>query len=237
MPPVILVSGWGFSSRAMEPLAEALQPWPCTLLSSGDLIRRATGAATTPAGELAALILAQTEPPVVVAWSLGSLFTLQALQDCHERVLHLHLLGATLRFLQAGDYTCAMTDTDLSGLRRAVVRNASATLPIFARRAAQPNQDWLPNPLPSDWLEFDVPQLCAGLDFLRDIDLRDRVFPSVSAALVHGKEDNLMPVNAARLVAAALPGAVLTRVPGLGHLAPLYVPRVQAGMIRDAITP
>ncbi len=237
MPPVILISGWGFSHRAMEPLAEALHPWPCTLLSAGDLIRRADAAGTTPAGELAALIGTQAAPAVVIAWSLGALFTLQALPDCHERVRHLHLLGATLRFLQSAEYTCAMTEADLIGLRRAVVRNAAATLPLFARRAAQPNADWLPAPLPSDWLEFDVPQLCAGLDHLRDIDLRDRVFPSVSATILHGKEDNLMPVNAARLVAAALPGSQLTRVPGLGHLVPLYVPRVQAGMIRDAIRP
>ena len=47
MPPVILVSGWGFSTRPMEPLAEALQPWPATVVSSSDLIRQASASGTT----------------------------------------------------------------------------------------------------------------------------------------------------------------------------------------------
>ena len=234
MPPVILVSGWGFSTRPMEPLAAALQPWPATLVSASELIRRATASCTTPESSLADLVSAQPEPAVVVAWSLGAMLALQALPHCHQNIRHLHLLSVTLRFLQDADSTCAQTATELAGLRRAVSRNPAVTLPLFARNAAKPNGDWLPDPIPSDWFDLDAPLLCAGLDLLKDTDLRGRTFPAVSATLIHGKEDNLMPVNASRLVAAALPGAQLNRIPGLGHLTPLYVPQIQAGMIRDA---
>lgn len=235
MPPVILVSGWGFSTRPMDPLAEALQPWPVTQVSVGELLRRATASGSTPEAVLAELILSQSEPAVVVAWSLGAMLALQAVPLCHEHIRHLHLLSVTLRFLQDADYSCAQTATELVALRRAVARNPAVTLPLFARNAAKPNGEWLPEPLPAEWFDLDAPLLCAGLDLLKETDLRGRTFSAVSSTLIHGKDDNLMPVNAARLVAAALPGSQLTRVPMLGHLTPLYVPRVQAGMIRDAM--
>lgn len=235
MPPVILVSGWGFSTRPMEPLAEALRPWPATLVPAGELLRRATSSGISPEAALSELIRAQPEPAVVVAWSLGAMLALQALPHCHENIRHLHLLSVTLRFLQDEDYACGQTAAELAALRRAVARNPAVTLPLFARNAAKPNGEWLPDPIPADWFDPDAPSLCAGLDLLKETDLRGRTFPAVPATLIHGKDDNLMPVNAARLVAAALPGSKLNRIPGLGHLTPLYVPAVQAGMIRDAI--
>ena len=236
MPPLIIVSGWGFSTRPMEPLAEALLPWPATLLSANELLRQASTAGTTPADVLTGLVRTQPEPPVVVAWSLGAMLALQALPHCHDHIRHLHLMSATLRFLQDADYTSAQTESELTALRRATARNPAVTLPLFARNAARPNGEWLPDPIPADWFDLDAPLLCAGLDLLKHTDLRGQTFPAVSATLIHGKDDNLMPVNAARLVAAALPGSRLSRIPGLGHLAPLYVPGVQAGMIRDALS-
>lgn len=236
MPPVILVSGWGFSTRPMEPLAEALQPWPATLVSAGELIRRAASSVISPEAALSDLVRAQPEPAVVVAWSLGAMLALQALPHCRGNICHLHLLSVTLRFLQDEDYPCAQTATELAALRRALTRNPAVTLPLFARNAAKPNGEWLPDPVPADWFDPDAPSLCAGLDLLKETDLRGRPLPAVPATLIHGKDDNLMPINASRLVAAALPGSQLNRIPNLGHLTPLYFPRIQAGMIRDAVS-
>jgi len=47
---------------------------------------------------------------------------------------------------------------------------------------------------------------------------------AVPAAVVVGEEDGLTPPAAARAAASALPDAVLTVVPGAGHLSPLEAP-------------
>ena len=235
MTPVVLVSGWGFTPRVLQPLAEALQPWPVVPTSATRLVQQAAANGTSPHDELAGLVRQQGQPVVLVAWSQGAMFALQALPACQGGIRHLHLLSPTLRFLQDGDYTAGLTPDELAGLRRAVVRRPAVALTLFARKAAAPNDAWLPDPLPSEWIENDPSALGAGLDLLRDTDLRAMDPCGVPATILHGKDDGIMPVNAARLVAARLPGSTLTRIPGLGHLTPLYAPQIQAGMIRDAL--
>ncbi|HEV8560377.1 MAG TPA: alpha/beta hydrolase [Actinophytocola sp.] len=51
---------------------------------------------------------------------------------------------------------------------------------------------------------------------LRDAD--------VPALILHGEEDNLIPVAAARQLAELLPRAEIVTFPGTGHLPPLEVP-------------
>ena len=87
-------------------------------------------------------------------------------------------------------------------------------------------------------LPNDLRTIFLGASGLRDLSplLTDRI-----AALAHTTGLSPRTIRrrlreAARLVAAALPGSKLNRIPGLGHLTPLYVPALQAGMIRDAVT-
>jgi pimeloyl-ACP methyl ester carboxylesterase len=59
---------------------------------------------------------------------------------------------------------------------------------------------------------------------LRDAD--------VPALILHGEEDNLIPVAAARQLAELLPRAEIVTLPGTGHLPPLEVPaEVTAAMV------
>jgi pimeloyl-ACP methyl ester carboxylesterase len=47
----------------------------------------------------------------------------------------------------------------------------------------------------------------------------------VPTLVLHGDEDQLVPPDTARAMAAAIPGAQFSAVPGAGHLAPLENPR------------
>ncbi|HLI43226.1 MAG TPA: alpha/beta hydrolase [Acidimicrobiales bacterium] len=50
--------------------------------------------------------------------------------------------------------------------------------------------------------------------------------------VIHGTADHVVPAQAARQLAAAIPGAELVMRPGLGHLLPFEEPEVVAGAVR-----
>ena len=90
------------------------------------------------------------------------------------------------------------------------------------------SQQLLAAPLP------DTVTLLAGLDWLRDVDLRPALAGSrAPALLVHGENDPLMPLAAARWLNAALPGSHLEIFAGAAHAPFLNNPELFARLIGD----
>ncbi len=55
---------------------------------------------------------------------------------------------------------------------------------------------------------------------------------TVPVVIVHGLEDNLVPVERAREMKAALPAARLTELPGVGHCPPVEAPEETAAALK-----
>jgi pimeloyl-ACP methyl ester carboxylesterase len=139
-----------------------------------------------------------------------------------ERTAALVLRSGSTRTMWAPDYPWGRTEEDYQGelereLRifgpRAQGKEALASLGRF-------DEDDLEQFL--DYLRFGSSPgtLEALLQMNKEIDIR-HVLPAVHVPtlVLHGSEDKIVPLDAARYLAERIPGAVLVEVPGAGHLA------------------
>ena len=163
-------------------------------------------------------------------WSLGGLLALQAALLAPERVARLILIGSTPSFAQRDGWAPAQPPSVLAGFAEAVASNTRATLQRFvalfnqgdtkARAISRDiNQGILSSSL------APVPTLLKGLEWLRDTDLREQVSAlGCPVLLIHGENDPLMPIPAARWLAEHLPHAQLQVFSGAAHAPFLNAP-------------
>jgi pimeloyl-[acyl-carrier protein] methyl ester esterase len=189
------------------------------------------GAASSPTSnevlgfEQTAELLAEALPEgsILCGWSLGSLLAMQTAALAPQRFKRLILVGSTPRFTQLGDWPHAQATTLLDLFSEAVARNAIDVLQRFIALLNQGDvkaraisrsmrRQLLADPLP------DTAVLLAGLDWLRDVDLRAQLARiSTPTLLIHGENDPLMLLPAAQWLAQKLPDARLEIVPGAAH--------------------
>ncbi|MFB0935968.1 MAG: alpha/beta fold hydrolase [Propionivibrio sp.] len=223
LPDLALIHGWGLGPGVWQPCAERLD--------SVARIHRITlpGYGDTPdRGETfveAARSALETLPDGVTlcGWSLGGLLAMQAALLAPERVARLILVGSTPSFAQRDDWIPAQSPSVLAGFAEAVASNDRVTLQRFvalfnqgdtkARAIGREiNQGILSSSLPP------VATLLKGLDWLRDIDLRAQVSAlCCPVLLIHGENDPLMPLPAARWLAEHLPQSQLEVLSGAAH--------------------
>ncbi len=163
-------------------------------------------------------------------WSLGGLLALQAALLAPDRVARLILIGSTPSFAQRNGWTPAQPPSVLAGFAEAVASNTRATLQRFVALFNQGdtkargigrdiNQGILSSSL------APVSTLLKGLDWLRDTDLREQVSAlGCPVLLIHGENDPLMPLPAARWLAERLPHAQLQVFNGAAHAPFLNAP-------------
>jgi len=175
--------------------------------------------------ERTAEVLAQALPEgcVLCGWSLGGLLAMQTAALAPQRFKALVLVGSTARFTQANDWAHAQPTGLLALFSAALARNPTDVLQRFvsllnqgdaqARAISRAmNQQLLASPLP------DTPTLLAGLDWLRDVDLRPQLTRiSTPSLLIHGEHDPLMPLPAVQWLARHLPDAQLEIIAGAAH--------------------
>ncbi|WIM06669.1 MAG: alpha/beta fold hydrolase [Candidatus Nitricoxidivorans perseverans] len=181
--------GWGFDERVFQPVADRIKG-------------RLAGPPTRP---------------LICGWSLGAIHALKA-----AGAGRLVLVGATPRFTQAPDWPHAQMADVLENFAAAVAADPADALRRFAALMNQGDDHardlvrhltgLLREGMP------DVATLAAGLDELRDADLRALV-PSIRqrVLIVHGERDPLMPLAAAEWLAAHLPDARLEVFAGCAH--------------------
>jgi pimeloyl-[acyl-carrier protein] methyl ester esterase len=213
----LLLPGWGFPAALWTPVAEALRGLdPGAEIEAIDLPQ-----AATPWQAVDALAASHPGPSSIVGWSLGAMLALAWAGRYPAQVERLVLAGATPRFLAAADWPHGLSP-DLyrsfgalaapGGAARARARIAAlsahgdgaAHAVLGALRAAQRAAP-AGHPLP-------------GLGWLEVLDLRDQLAAlRQPVRLVHGLHDALVPVAAARWLAAALPDATLVIDEHAGH--------------------
>ena len=240
-PDLALIHGWGLGSGVWQPCAGQLAS--IARLHYVDL----PGYGNTPdRGETfieAARSALEALPDSVTlcGWSLGGLLAMQAARLAPERVARLILVGSTPSFVQRDDWTPAQPQSVLAGFAEAVASNARATLQRFvalfnqgdtkARTIGRDiNQGLLSSSL------APIPTLLKGLNWLRDIDLREQVSAiDCPVLLIHGENDPLMPVLAARWLAEHLPQVQLQVFSGAAHAPFLNDPEHFAALVGEFI--
>ena len=185
--------------------------------------------------------LAQTLPEkcILGGWSLGAMLALQIARLAPQRVERLIVIGGTPSFTERPDWPDAQAPALLEAFCNAVGHDASATLQRFiallnqgdtqARSIARTlTRRVLATPLP------DTATLLAGLAWLRHVDLRQLIATIDTPALViHGANDSLMPLPAARWLHATLPHSQLEIFNDAAHAPFLNDPERFARLIGD----
>ncbi len=223
--PLVFLHGWGLRGAVWEACVDAAAAFGYSA-HAPDL----PGFGEVPEGhpyqvEALADALAAAMPATccVVGWSLGGLVA-QAWAARHpQQVQALVLVGATPAFLARADWPHGLSAEVLAGFAESLVTDQQATLLRFLSlqaRGGEAAREVIGH-LRARLLDggaTDLETLRAGLDLLRDSDLRNLAAAIRGPCLVlHGSHDSLCPVGAGRWLAEHIPDAELTIHPHAAH--------------------
>ncbi|MDR2365643.1 MAG: alpha/beta fold hydrolase [Zoogloeaceae bacterium] len=225
IPPAFFLPGWGFGCGPLKAALAAQSRWQCVDLPGCDALAGANASVNTdaPPAHFAAAVeaLLAALPPVCAlgGWSLGGMLALAAAEIAPERIRALFLVGATPSFLQREGWPYGRPPLELKSFQEKIRKEGAALLPRFAGSFCRGDA----HPQTAQWLVQNaspMPQaaLDAGLVWLAEADLRaalSRVTCPVT--LMHGENDPLIPVAAARWLARRLPESRLVLIPGKAH--------------------
>ena len=238
-PDLVLIHGWGLHRGVWSPCLDALREVADVRLA--DL----PGYGDTPDSGQSFVEAAQSLADALHAhatlcgWSLGALLAMQAALLAPERVAGLVLVGATPCFTRHDGWADAQPAALLNDFAAAVANDGRAALQRFVALFNQGDskarpigrdiaRNVLSSPLPA------TSTLLAGLDWLRDTDLRERVEAlSCPLLLIHGERDPLMPLPASRWLADRLPQARLEVFADAAHAPFLNDPGRFAHLVGD----
>lgn len=206
--PLIFIPGWCLGRGALQVAVDAVHGQILDLPGYGaaPLLTDFAAAADQMADYL-------TPGTVLGGWSLGAQMAIAIAARVPEKISKLVLVSGTASFIQREGWPHAMPPSLLGEFSAAVAADIEAMLPRFvggfnrgdARNKAVTRQllEWA-DKRPS------TATLLTGLDWLRDVDLRDSA-PKISCPtlLMHGSADPLMPLAAAESLATLLPNARL----------------------------
>lgn len=224
--PLVLLHGWCMSARVWEPLHPLARE--CRLLlpdlrGHGSFLPGATFDLETLAQDLE-LLFQQLElrDAVLAGWSMGGLVALAAAPRLRERLAGLVLLGGTSRFTETEGYPYGVPLREVRGMAARLRRDYDATLVGFIQGMFAAGE------LSTDEAAMIVERLkreapppataLSGLELLAGTDVRGVLKGlAIPTLVIHGEEDRVCPVGAARYLAEHLPGCRLAILSGAGH--------------------
>lgn len=226
-PDMVLIHGWGLHGGIFSSLVEQL---------AGDY--RVTtvdlpGHGHSPAphhhldlDKMAdVLVRLIGKPAVWLGWSLGGLVAMNLASRHPLAVNALILVSATPRFVKSEDWPHAMAPETLQGFAADLTKDYRQTLDRFLSLQAgnEKNSRELIRRLREQVLKHGEPDpmaLAAGLDILRDTDLRPQLASLEQPALViNGGRDRLTPPAAGEYLANNLANGQYTLFDNAGHAA------------------
>lgn len=197
--------------------------------------------ATMPSFIQTAQMLARSLPDdcILCGWSLGSLLALQTASMAPQRIRKLILVGGTPSFTQRTDWPHAQPSALLDTFINAVTQDAAGTLQRFIALLNQGDTQarLIGRAMVKQLLAAQLPAtatLLTGLGWLRDVDLRERIASiTIPTLLIHGENDQLMPLLAAQWLNEKLSDSRLDVFPGAAHAPFLNDPERFAKLIGD----
>lgn len=222
--PLLLIHGWGMHAGVWEDTAQKLAA--DFRVHSVDLPgyghNKAISATTLDkiAGALSATF---AEPVAVCGWSLGGQIALRWAAREPDKVQRLILAASTPCFMRREDWDFGLESEVLQQFAADLEKNYAATLRRFIalQLRGSENERELLTKLRERLFnrgEPDMEALRAGLDILRDADLREDV-PDVRqpTLVIAGERDKLTPPEASAWLAQTLPSARLVNIAGAAH--------------------
>lgn len=230
--PLVFLPGWCLGRGPLQGVADALQgqfvdlpgygdmPWVGDFSSAVDLVAARLSPGTTLAG-----------------WSLGAQLALAVAARVPDKVGRLLLVAGTASFIQRDGWPHGLPAQTLADFSAAISIDAEAMLPRFVggfnrgdARAKAVTAELLQraDPRPSAGV------LSTGLDWLRDVDLRDEAAcVRVPTLLIHGAADPLMPLSGAQALADCIPGSRLAVIEDCAHAPFVSRPDVFVSVVRE----
>ncbi|MBK7955826.1 MAG: alpha/beta fold hydrolase [Candidatus Accumulibacter sp.] len=222
-PDLALIHGWGLGSAVWEPLLPALSERARVHLIDLPGYGEAADANADFPGTAQALIDALPQPVTLCGWSLGAMLAIRAALLAPERVSGLVLVGATASFTQRVDWRAAQAPAVVDDFSASVGRHPEQTLQRFVALLSQGDSQArrISRSLLAGLRQGRAPAAAAlarGLDWLREVDLRP-LLPALAARclLIHGENDPLNPVIAARDLSLTIANSRLEVFASAGH--------------------
>ncbi|HSN17016.1 MAG TPA: pimeloyl-ACP methyl ester esterase BioH [Gammaproteobacteria bacterium] len=224
-PDLLLLHGWGLHGGVWDTIVPRLTP--SLRVTRMDLPGHGRSRHVPMPPSLTELTLQTMAavPPgtVVLGWSLGGLVALEAALRMPQRMRGLVLANTTPRFVNAGDWSCAMPPEQLQEFAAGLAGDYTETLQRFlslqvrgdesARAALRQLRDSL-----FAHGEPDTASLAKGLQILRDSDLRAKLKDVTLPTLVlAGGYDRLTPAAASEYLDEHIPDARLQVFPKSAH--------------------
>lgn len=232
--PLLLIHGWGMHGGmwggVAERLAEHFRVLAVDLPGHGHSSRIEERGARSEATDPSALdiivdeLAAQFDEPLsVCGWSLGGQIALRWALRHPQQISRLALVASTPCFVRRPGWEYGMATETLAEFAAALQQDYTLTLRRFLAlqvRGSERERELLAA-LRSALMsrgEPDLGALQAGLDILRDCDLRGAL-PGIHqpALVIGGERDTLTPPQAAHYLAAQLPNARLAVIEGAAH--------------------
>lgn len=164
------------------------------------------------------------ESCIVCGWSLGGQIAMELALQYPERINKLVLIATTPCFVKRPDWPWGMETTTLKLFRQNLEQNYEETINRFLtlQLSGSINNKPILAQLRRNFLQYgqpDIDMLLAGLEILLTSDLREKVKQiKQSVLLLHGENDVITPVSAAKWMHQQLQHSELALFPGSGHV-------------------
>lgn len=222
--PLLLIHGWGMHGGVWEDVAQKLAvdcKVHCVDLPGYGYSK--AGKVTTLDAIVDELSASFAEPLSVCGWSLGGQIALHWAAREPDKVRRLILVASTPCFTKRADWAFGMESEVLNKFATELEQNHAATLRRFIAlqlRGSENERELLAQLRERLFSrgEPDMGALRAGLNILRDVDLRNELQSIKQPTLaMTGERDKLTPPAASFYLAQAMPSARLVKVAGAAH--------------------
>jgi pimeloyl-[acyl-carrier protein] methyl ester esterase len=238
---IVLLHGWGMHPAVFDGLGAQLgaRYVICAPALPGYGSSRPCEPYTVAAGLVREIAANAPQRCGVVGWSLGAHVALEWARARPQQVERLALIAATPSFVRREDWHAGLDASKLRGFREALGHDPEETLDRFAFLQAQGDcaAKRVMQTLRATLKAYAVPSsavLAAGLEILQEEDLRAVLGDIVQHTLVvHGQNDQLVPLAAARELAQRLPRARLAIVAGAAHAPFVSSPEVVSRLLAE----
>ncbi len=227
-PNLVLLHGWSLSGWAFCELAACLPDFRLLLPDlpgHGGSSPVPTPSLPSLADDLVTWLSAVAPGPVTLGgWSLGGTLAMELAARQSVPVERLLLLGTTPRFTCGADWPHGLPATQVRALARNLERDFVATLGDFFA------QTFIPGEVDAERLRTirtlavrpaGLPDAVCATACLKLLERHDqRQLPpaiKIPALVIHGTDDQIVPIGAGRALAAALPHGELYELPETGH--------------------
>jgi pimeloyl-[acyl-carrier protein] methyl ester esterase len=240
-PDLVLLHGWGLHGGLLESFAAALAPR--FRVHALDLPGHGRSPWAKGCADLEGIArrVADHLPDhcQLLGWSLGGMVATRVATLFPERIGKLVLVATTPRFLSARDWPHGTDAAVLEDMARGLARDWERTVREFLSLQVRGDENQLETlrELKRLVLAHGAPStgaLAAGLDLLRQVDLRAELARVVAPTLVIGGElDRLTPPGAVAALAAGIRGARLEMIARAAHAPCLSHRDAVAALVTD----